>query len=208
MFLHYAYAGDNIPQLLPNGVEHVAGDRPVAAGLLVPLGGLHIATLRLSSALLGTLGVLVTYLLARELSGPRLALLGALLFAICRTAIDFSRLGIAHAQIFFLEPLALFHLWRAINGGRAVHWWMAGVASAWCLFSYNAGQLVPPLVFGWLALAALVRPARLRTHWRGAALLAAGLALTVFPYAFYVTDASSSAPTGSSSPSWRAIARR
>ena len=111
------------------------------------------------------------------------------MLAICRTAIDFSRLGIAHAQIFFLEPLALFHLWRAINGGRAVHWWMAGVASAWCLFSYNAGQLVPALIGGWLVLAALTRPTRVRTHWRGAALWAAGLLLTFFPYAFYVTDA-------------------
>ena len=181
MFLHYAYAGDHLPNFFRMGWNTWPVIGLSLQGLLVPFGGLHIATLRLSSALLGTLGVLVTYLLARELSGPRLALLGALLFAICRTAIDFSRLGIAHAQIFFLEPLALFHLWRAINGGRAVHWWMAGVASAWCLFSYNAGQLVPPLVFGWLALAAVVRPARVRTHWRGAALLAAGLALTAVP---------------------------
>ena len=26
-----------------------------------------------------------------------------------------------------------FHLWRAINGGRAVHWWMAGVSGAFSL---------------------------------------------------------------------------
>ena len=70
----------------------------------------------------------------------------------------------------------------------------AGVATAWCLYSYNAGQLVPPLVFGWLVLGAVVRPARLRTHWRGAALLAAGFALTVFPYLYYFTDAFSFGP--------------
>lgn len=189
MYLFNAYRDGRIPNFFRMGWNTWPVIGLSLEGLLVPLRGLDITALRLSSALLGTLGVLMTYLLARELSDPRLAWLAALLFAICRTSIDFSRLGIAHAQIFFLEPLALFHLWRAINGGRGVHWWMAGVASAWCLFSYNAGQLVPPLVGGWLVLAALARPARLRHHWRGAALLAAGFALTLFPYAFYVTDA-------------------
>ena len=189
MYIFNAYHDGRIPNFFRMGWNTWPVIGLSLQGLLVPLRGLDIATLRLSSALLGTLGVLMTYLLARELSGPRLALLAALLFAICRTAIDFSRLGIAHAQIFFLEPLALFHLWRAINGGRAVHWWMAGVASAWCLFSYNAGQLVPPLVGGWLVLAVLARPTRLRSHWRGAALWVAGFALILFPYAFYVSDA-------------------
>ena len=158
-------------------------------GALVPLLGLDVSALRASSALMGTLSVLATYLLARELSGPRLALCAALLLAICRTAIDFSRLGITHAQVLFLEPLALFHLWRALNGGRAVHWLMAGIAGGWCLYTYNAGQLVPPLLLGWLGLAALRRPACVKTHWRGAALLLAGLGLTVFPYVYYFTDA-------------------
>jgi hypothetical protein len=161
----------------------------VVEGLFAPLMGLDVTALRASSALMGTLGVLVTYLLARELGGPRLALCAAVLLAIGRTSIDFSRLGIAHAQILFLEPLALFHLWRAINGGRAVHWLMAGFASGWCLYSYNAGQLVPPLLAGWLLLAALRRPARLRSHGAGVLLLLVGFALAVFPYVYYFTDA-------------------
>ncbi|MDX2166140.1 MAG: glycosyltransferase family 39 protein [Deltaproteobacteria bacterium] len=161
----------------------------VVEGLFAPLIGLDVTALRASSALMGTLGVLCTYLLARELGGPRLALCAAALLAICRTGIDFSRLGIAHAQILFLEPLAFFHLWRAINRGRAVHWLMAGFASGWCLYSYNAGQLVPPLVAGWLLLAALRRPTRLRSHGAGAALLVVGFGLALFPYAIHFTDA-------------------
>lgn len=189
MFLLNAFGGGKIPNFFRMGWNTWPAIGLALEGLFMPLRGLDVTTLRLSSALFGTLGVLMTYLLARQLAGARVALLSAILFAIGRTAIDFSRLGIAHAQILFLEPLALFHLWRAIDSGRGVHWWMAGVASAWCLFSYNAGQLVPPLIAGWLLLAALVRPARLRTHWRGAALWAGGLALIFFPYAFYATDA-------------------
>jgi hypothetical protein len=195
MYLFNAFGGERIPNFFRMGWNTWPVIGLALEGLFLPLRGLDITALRLSSALFGTLAVLMTYLLARELAGPRLALLAALLFAICRTAIDFSRLGIAHAQILFLEPLALFHLWRAINGGRGVHWWLAGVASAWCLFSYNAGQLVPPLIGGWLLLAVLARPARLRTHWRGAALWAAGLGLVFFPYAYYATDAFTFGPT-------------
>lgn len=189
MYLVNAYHAGRVPNFFRMGWNTWPVIGLSLQGLLAPLAGLDVTTLRLSSALFGTLAVAATYLLARELSGPRLALLAGLLFAICRTAIDFSRLGITHAQVIFLEPLAFFHLWRAINGGRAVHWWMAGVASGWCMFSYNAGQLVPPLVFGWLALAALRRPRRASSDWRGAALVGAGFALILFPYLWYVTDA-------------------
>ena len=158
-------------------------------GALAPLFGLHIWTLRLSSALFGTLAVLTTYVLARELFAPRTALIAAFLFAICRTAIDFSRVGITHSHVLCLEPLAFFWLWRALNGGRASAYLWAGVTTAWCLFTYNAGQLVPPLVLGWLVLGGLARPSRLRTHWRGALILVAAFALTLFPYLYYFTDA-------------------
>jgi len=157
-------------------------------GLFVPLLGLDITALRASSALMGTLGVLTAYVLARELFDTRPALCAAILLAGGRTAIDFSRLGIAHAQILFLEPLALFHLWRAFHGGRAVHWLMAGVVAGWCLYSYNAGQLVAPLLLAWIALVALRHGALRRTHWRGVALLVGALLLTVLPYAYAVSD--------------------
>jgi 4-amino-4-deoxy-L-arabinose transferase-like glycosyltransferase len=189
MYLSEAY-GHNVmmPSFFSMGWNTWPAIGLALQGLFTPLFGVHMWTLRLSSALMGTLGVLAVYLLARELYTRRAALLAACLFAICRTAIDFSRLGVAHAQVLFLEPLAFFLLWRALNGGRALAYLSAGVATAWCLYTYNAGQLVPPLVFGWLALGALVRPSRLRTHWRGAALLTAAFALTLFPYLFYFTD--------------------
>lgn len=192
MYLHNAYTRG-----LPNYFSMGWNTWPVIGlslqGLFAPLFGVHMWALRLSSALMGTLGVLAVYLLARELFTPRAGLFAALLFAVCRTAIDFSRLGITHAQILFFEPFAFFFLWRALNSGSGVAWLWAGVTTAWCLYSYNAGQLVPPLVFGWLLLGGL-RPTRLRTHWRGAALLTAAFALTLFPYLYNFTDGFSFGP--------------
>jgi len=189
MFLFEAYRYGAIPNFFSMGWNTWPIVGLSLQGLFAPLLGLHMWTLRLSSALMGTVGVLATYLLTRELLARRAAVLAAVLFAICRTAIDFSRLGIAHAQVLGLEPLAFFLLWRALNSGRAMAYLWAGVTTAWCLYTYNAGQLVPSLVFGWLALGALTRPSRILTHWRGVALLAAAFALILFPYAFYFTDA-------------------
>ena len=194
MYLLNAYHAGAIPNFFSMGWNTWPAIGLSLQGLFAPLFGVHMWTLRLSSALMGTLGVLFTYLLARELYAPRVACFAALLFALCRTAIDFSRIGVTHAQVLCLEPLAFFLLWRALNRGRALSYLWAGVATAWCLYSYNAGQLVPPLVFGWLALGAIGRPARLRTHWRGTALLAAAFALTLFPYLYFFTDAFSFGP--------------
>lgn len=189
MWLRLAYAQGAIPEFFAMGWNTWPVIGLSLEGVFAPLlGGVSITALRLSSALMGTLGVLCTYLLARQLWGVRAALGAGVLFAIGRAAIDFSRLGIAHAQLFCLEPLAFWLLWRALDRGRALAWWGCGVATAWCLFSYNAGQLVPLLVAGWLVLAGLRRPARLRTHGAGALLLAAGLVVTILPYAYHVTD--------------------
>jgi hypothetical protein len=189
MFLINAFRDGNVPGFFRMGWNTWPVIGLALQGVFAPLFGVHVWTLRLSSALMGTLAVLATYLVARELFAARTALLAAALFAICRTAIDFSRLGIAHAQIMFLEPLALLLFWRALRGGRAAQYIWAGAAAAWCLFSYNAGQLVPPLLFGWLAIGAVADRRRLRTHWRGAALFAAAFTATLFPYLVHFTDA-------------------
>lgn len=157
-------------------------------GLFAPLLGLSTTTLRLSSALMGTLAVGATYLLARELFTPRVALLSALLLAIGRTAIDFSRLGTCHAQVMFLEPLAFFWWWRAVNTGRAAGYLWTGVGLGLCLYTYNAGQSVPLAWLGWLGLCVVFAPRTIRTHWRGAAITLAGFVLAVFPWIFYTTD--------------------
>jgi len=157
-------------------------------GIFAPWLGMSTVTLRLSSAMVGTLAVGTTYLLARELSGRRLACLAALLLAMGRTAIDFSRLGVCHAQVMLYATFAFFWWWRAVNTGKAASYWWAGVGLGLCLFTYNAGQLVPVLWLGWVVLCALVAPRTARTHWRGVLLTLAGFVATTFAWAFFVTD--------------------
>jgi len=157
-------------------------------GVFAPILGLNITALRLSSALMGTLAVLATYLLARELSTPRFAGLSALLLALCRTAIDFSRLGTCHAQVMFLEPIAFFFWWRAIRTGRASSYLWAGISLGLCLYTYNAGQSAPLVWVGWVILCALGLPRVSPAPWRGVVIVVAGLSLTFLPYFIFVTD--------------------
>ncbi len=188
MFLHNEFGGERFPGLFRMGWNTWPVLGLAVQGIFAPLLGLHISALRLSSALVGTFAVLSTYLLARALFGTRTALVAAFLLAVNRTAIDFSRLSILHAQVLFIETLAFYFWWRAVNGGRAIHFLWAGIALGFCLFTYNAGQLAPPLLLSWMIVCALFAPRVVRSHWRGAALVLFGFFLALFPYLYYFTD--------------------
>jgi hypothetical protein len=157
-------------------------------GLFGPFFGLTTTSLRMSSALMGTLAIGATYLLARELFTPRMAVLATLLFAMCRTAIDFSRLGICHAQLMCFETFAFFWWWRGVNTGRAASYWWAGVGLGLCVLTYNAGDLVPLLWLGWLGLNVVLAPRSGGAYWRGAVITAAGFLAVAYPWLYYITD--------------------
>jgi hypothetical protein len=156
-------------------------------------GALGIATdpsttaVRLTSAAFGTLAVITTYLAARQLFSPRVALLAAFILAINRTAIDISRMGTCHAQVMALAPLTFALWWRGINTGRAASYAGAGIVMGLCLYTYNAGQLV---IVAWLAFVLLAAlSARNRAaHRRGAVLAFAVFCMTVAPLLWRITD--------------------
>lgn len=157
-------------------------------GLFAPFVGLQVHALRLSSALVGTLAVLATYLLARELLTVRVALVAAFLLAVGRTGLDFSRLGICHAQVILLETAAFACWWRAVNRGRASAYLWCGILLALCLYTYNAGHLAPFLWGAGVVLCAAGAPRLVRSHWKGVAIAGFGFLLTFAPLLLVVTD--------------------
>lgn len=153
-----------------------------------PWLGVTTTALRLASALVGMLAILATYLLARELFTPRIAVLAALLFACGRTAIDFSRLGVPPVQVAFSEALAFACWWRAVNRGSGLAYLWAGIGLALCMTTYNAGHFVPPLWAGWIGLCLLVAPRVALRHWRGALVTTGAFFLAAAPYLLHVSD--------------------
>lgn len=142
---------------------------------------------RLTAAVFGTLAVLTTYLAARELFSPRVALLAAFILAINRTAIDISRMGTCHAQVMLLAPLAFALWWRGVNSGRTLNYVGAGIVLGLCLYTYNAGQLVIVVWLAFVAIAAL-RSRHRSAYGRAALLTFAVLCMTIAPLAARITD--------------------
>jgi len=159
-----------------------------AQGLFVPILGLDLTTLRMSSALFGTAAVGSTYLLGRELFGARLALLAALLFAIGRTGIDFSRIGVCHAQVMFLGTVGFWCWCRGVHHGSAVSYLWCGIALGCGIYSYNAGHILLPLWMGWVGLCTLASPRKAWEYRYGVVLVLAGFALATGTWFYYVTD--------------------
>jgi 4-amino-4-deoxy-L-arabinose transferase-like glycosyltransferase len=187
MFLLWSYRS-GVPDLFTLGWNAWPVLGITVQGAFVPLFGMSIATLRLASAVIGTLSVLTTYLLARELFTPRVALLAAFSLAIGRTAVEFSRLGICHIQVALFETLAFFFWWRAIRTGRATNYLWSGIGLALCVYGYNAGQLLPLLWIAWLVVCVVLAP-RAAWPYRGGALLAlAGFLFAAFPLLYSITD--------------------
>jgi 4-amino-4-deoxy-L-arabinose transferase-like glycosyltransferase len=152
----------------------------LTAGLYELTGGAHERLARVVLALLGSLAVLFTYLLARRLSGPLAGLVGAAAVAIYPALLEYQGMLMS-------EPLAATLLSAAV------------LAMLWADGPGRARWLLPGLLLGLLAL---TRPEYLaislpiavvvfarggRASWRPglaqAALLLASLAIVVAPWA-------------------------
>jgi hypothetical protein len=97
-------------------------------------------SLRLMPAIAGSLSVVTTYLLARQVAGKRIALLTAILLAMSHIHIHFSRtVAVSYIQGTWLIPLELYFLlsglekrssWRAALGGGLLAFHMSIYISA------------------------------------------------------------------------------
>lgn len=112
--------GYNIPQLRPHAPGY-----PVyifLGWLLNQAIGDPLLTLTLLSALLGSLAVFPFYLLLREMAGPRIALLGSLLFIVNPLFWSFSEAALSDVPAMFLAVLLAWLCYRARHSAAAFLW--------------------------------------------------------------------------------------
>jgi len=117
----------------------------VFAGAMRILGE-NIFALRTTTAVFGILTVGALFLLGRELFGARVGALAALLLAVMRWHLNFSR--IAYHGIFgpLFMVLALYFLLRGLKGRGWVNYAVSGLLLGIGLQSYYAFTLVPLVV--------------------------------------------------------------
>jgi len=151
--------------------------------------GPRVWSLRLASALLGTISVPLAWHLVsrlplrdrRAVAATSAALLAGLLWHV-----HFSRLAIRGVVLPLVAALAGAAAWRAVRTGRARSWLAAGAAFGLAAYAHPAGRvlvLVPALWLGGWAAAELRRGERAAAmaRLRGLGLLVGAAAATALP---------------------------
>lgn len=110
-----------------------------------PLGNTILA-LRLPWALVGTLTVLVVFLLVRRLCGLTMGLVTAALFATYHYHIHFSRLGSNQVADTLFVALALWFLYRGYDERRPLDWALCGVVIGASQYFYAGARFTAVLV--------------------------------------------------------------
>jgi len=159
----------------------------VAAPLVAVLGPTRLA-IRLPTAIVGILTVLVTYLLARELFGKEdqrlaqwTALLAAVFLAISFWHLALNHLGFRANYLPLVEVLCFLFLWRAIRTRRVRDFVLSGFFLGLSLHTYASARFVPIVLVVFFAVLLATRKGRawvvpLWRHW----ILLAFVALLIF----------------------------
>jgi len=108
--------------------------------------GEGLRALRLGSALLGSLTVVLLFDFGRRLVGSRTAFLAALLLAVNHTFLHWSRVGQIYIDTPFFASLALALLLRVVTGGSFLALIGAGIALAIGAVTYIPTEILPALV--------------------------------------------------------------
>ena len=118
----------------------------LAYGLTMKVFGATIAGARALSALVGTLTVLTTFLLARQLWGWRVAWIAATVLAFGHYHIHFSRLASNQIGDGFVVTLALWLFARGMQSRRSLHFALAGMVVGLGWYGYFGARLVGVLL--------------------------------------------------------------
>ncbi len=152
----------------------------LAYGLAMRIFGETVAGLRALSAVIGTLTVLTTFLLTRELWGQRVAWLAAILLAFGHYHLHYSRLAVNNIADGLFVTLTLYLLACGLRSRRAVHFALAGAVMGLGWYGYFGARLVSIIValyLGWRAMVEYRFLARYR--WLLMTLLGAALVVSV-----------------------------
>lgn len=142
--------------------------------------GVNPFALRLLPAIGGTLAIPATYLLARTLFGPRVALIAASLLAASHTHLHFSRIAsVAYIHGTWLAPLELYLFYSGLQRRSTLRLAVGGLVLGVHLHVYLTAQIVTAMLAVYCLLAfwvcrPLMRPVmrQVWAFWAGALLMA------------------------------------
>jgi len=124
--------------------------------------------LRIVSAIIGSLTVIVVYSVGRTLFNRRIGLVAALILATFPSHVWFSRMALGYiADAFFASLMVLFAA-RGFRWNQRQDWVLLGVSFGLAQYFFEAGRLViPPIFVCWVIVTALVLRRKFKPLRRG-----------------------------------------
>ena len=157
-------------------------------GAAMRVFGASIAGGRMLSALVGTLTILGTFLLAHEMGGRKAAWIAAVVMTGSAYHIHFSRLASNQIMDPLIGTLSLWLLWRALRlaplsrpAQSRVCWGGVGFVAGWGWYAYFGARWTTLLIALVVAWRFLFARDLLKIHWRGLLICVLAWALVTLP---------------------------
>ena len=106
--------------------------------------------MRLASALCGMVGLAFTWLLARRLFNFRVAILATALTSVSLWPVLLNRVALRAGLLPVCQAVAVYALWRALQGRNSRWAVVAGLFTGLSLYTYTAGRVFPLVLIFWL----------------------------------------------------------
>lgn len=151
------------------------------------LFGTSAFSLRLLAAISGTLAIPMTYLLARQIAGPRIAVITTFLLATSHAHIHFSRISsVFYIHDTWLVPLELYLLLSAIEKRSSWRAAAAGIILGIHFRVYLTSQVIVALVLIFMLISFLFLGTWLKSAFRQCAVFWGGFSLMMAPQLKYI----------------------
>ncbi len=146
-------------------------------------------SLRLAAAIGGSIAIPAVYLLARQISGHRVALIAAIFLAISHTHIHFSRtIAVAYIQGTWLIPFEFYFLLSGITKRSS---WRTALGGMLLAFHYNVyldAQIITALIFVYLVIAFIFLRSWIKPALQQVAVFWGGFAIMILPEFFFAWE--------------------
>ncbi|GMQ78135.1 MAG: hypothetical protein BMS9Abin02_0633 [Anaerolineae bacterium] len=173
--------------------------------------GPGVAGIRLLPAILGTLTVPLTYVVASRLFGRKIGFIAAAYLTVSFWSLMYSRIGIRHISTPFFMLLAFYFFLRGLQinfsisqartsasaeglnpstsiSRKSIKWLLlAGLFVGIGFYTYFASRGIPIIILTFLIYLALFQPWRLKRQWPGLTIMAGVTLLLALPLIIVIT---------------------
>ncbi len=153
--------------------------------LVFRMHGVSVLSMRLTSVMIGMVGLIFVYLLARLILGNRYAFIAAFFMASFPGHVSYSRTGLRGILLPTILLIGLYFLLLGFHKHRRIYYFLGGLGIGLCTHTYLSGKGIPLIVLGWFLLLALTKRGFLRRYIGSLFIVILGILVSYGPLLIY-----------------------